>query len=91
MSVSKFPVQMKAAAELELRRRHKERAKDCLMCDFEEMVNEVYGVDERRPAECDHTREQQDPGSEFNRRFTRDIEAIYGGGGTEMGGTLNRC
>lgn len=74
---SKIPVQLKAAAELELRRRQRERAANCYLCEVEALLHQVYGT-VAEPGECPHMREQQDIDSVSNQKLIEDIDLMYG-------------
>lgn len=73
----KLPPSIRAAAELEMRRRQQTRAKDCYRC------NHLYAVAaglREKPEACPHSREEQDIQSERNQSFIDRVELIYGGG-----------
>ena len=72
----KTPLNIKAAVELELRRRQRVRAATCWTCGLLEAIDEIYGEDdgEGRPEICDHRRDQQVP----DPQMLSNIELIYG-------------
>lgn len=74
-----FPLSVRAAAELELRRRQRERAAMCFMCEVSAMIDEVYGSVIDPDAVCGHASQLQDIDSAFNQRLIADFEMIYGG------------
>lgn len=75
---AKYSPELRAAAELELRRRQKLRAADCAMCDLEEAVNEIYETGEGRPIECTHRSDEQVRDSPFWQEFESRVETVYG-------------
>lgn len=72
------PAHIRAAAELELRRRQKERSANCFFCALSESTSEIYDGEAVRPDPCPHILDQQDIGSSFNQNLLDQMEAIYG-------------
>jgi hypothetical protein len=81
---TKIPLHIQAAAEMELRRRQRERATTCCMCDLSEKIALVYTGTATRPQVCEHTVEQQDPNSAFNQHWNWQIKEIYGSSGEDL-------
>lgn len=78
----KLPHSIQAAAELERRRRHRERVENCYRCEMRKLIYEVYGsTEELKP--CSHSLEEQDINSERNQAYIAQIELIYGGKNAE--------
>lgn len=74
----KIPVQLQAAAELELRRRQKERAENCYRCESKALLYKTF--DENYvPDPCAHSREEQDINSERNQSYIRQLEGCHPG------------
>jgi len=80
---SKIPIQLKAAAELEIRRRQKKRAAECYSCEVEALIHEIY---ETVPVvvECAHKADEQDINSSFNQSRIEKINLIYGRNNAEI-------
>lgn len=71
---TKYSPKIKAAAELEMRRRQREAGKNCQLCDILEEVAAIYDGKAERPESCPHDRIQQIP----DPHFLANIELIYG-------------
>jgi len=76
---TKPSLQMKAAAELELRRRHGERSKSCYFCEVDTLINMTYQNDSDGYLKCPHPFYMQDINSPFNQKMINDIALAYGG------------
>lgn len=78
MRNSKPLLHLKAAAEIELRRRQKERAASCFMCELDGAIDEVYELDPDPEIACSHEREQQEIDSQFCQNMISNLSFIYG-------------
>ena len=83
---SKIPLELKAEAVLELRRRQQERAKDCVACQILTIADEVYAGDPTSPVyqpkpsmrpPCNHTPALEDS-------LRRGFVGGYGGNSNEI-------